>query len=240
MRGTSSSLIKYSLFAFNLVFVITSIGLIVIGLIIHEEYLTYQEFLQDRYFSWPLLLSLLGAIMLFVTFFGCCGAIQENYCMIMMFSIMMISTFILELMGGFSGYSQAASTKKVLASSLNETMLLYNKSSEITQVWDTLQTHLDCCGINRYSDWFQVYNDTNGSLPLSCCSTAVGDFPVEFCNPQTPSLHFNPCLNTLSHVISENSLMLSAIGLAIALVQVVGIIFACFLAKSIRHHYEQF
>lgn len=55
-----------------------------VGLIIRGQYKKYQDFLDEHFFSLPFMLICIGVIMIVITFFGCCGALQENYCMISM------------------------------------------------------------------------------------------------------------------------------------------------------------
>lgn len=52
------------------------------GAVIHGIYHQYQHFLDNSFFSVPSLLIAVGSIILFIAFFGCCGALRENYCMI--------------------------------------------------------------------------------------------------------------------------------------------------------------
>ena len=50
--------------------------------------------------------------------------------------------FILEAVLGFAGYALSEKTHMVLKNSLNDTMQLYNKSDQLTKVWDGLQTNV--------------------------------------------------------------------------------------------------
>ena len=56
--------------------------LLSIGATIKAVYNDYHHFLDDRYLSAPNLLIAVGAIILLVSFLGCCGAVKENHCMI--------------------------------------------------------------------------------------------------------------------------------------------------------------
>ena len=64
------------------------------------------------------------------------------------FAIMLGILFILEAMLGFAGNALSEKTHQVLKGSLNDTMQLYNKSDQLSKVWDGLQANvsiLDNC-----------------------------------------------------------------------------------------------
>lgn len=61
---------------------ITGIILVSIGSVVLEQYNNYEHFLDNKFLSVPTLLVVIGSIIFFIAFFGCCGAIRENYCMV--------------------------------------------------------------------------------------------------------------------------------------------------------------
>jgi CD63 antigen len=75
---------KFTSFLINFdLFQITGIVILSVGAVIQAFYHSYSHFLDDRFLSAPALLIAVGAIVLIVSFFGCCGAVKENHCMIM-------------------------------------------------------------------------------------------------------------------------------------------------------------
>jgi CD63 antigen len=64
-------------------FQITGIAILTVGAIIQSEYSQYEDLLNENYFSTPGLLIAIGVIIFIVAFFGCCGSIKENYCMML-------------------------------------------------------------------------------------------------------------------------------------------------------------
>ncbi|VDO96625.1 unnamed protein product [Soboliphyme baturini] len=77
------TLIKYALFLFNFVFWLCGLALIVPGALIQIKNSTYINFLGNSVLSAPIILIVSGCIVAILGFFGCCGAIRENYCMTM-------------------------------------------------------------------------------------------------------------------------------------------------------------
>lgn len=64
-------------------FQLSGIAIIVAGAVIQIKWTYYINFLGDSFFSAPILLIVVGCIIALLGFFGCCGAIRENYCMTM-------------------------------------------------------------------------------------------------------------------------------------------------------------
>ena len=74
------------------------------GGVIQGVYSQYLDFLGDKFFNAPVLLVVVGCIIFFVTFFGCCGAVKENHCMTVTFSVLLALIFLLELGAGIGAY----------------------------------------------------------------------------------------------------------------------------------------
>ncbi|KAJ9598193.1 hypothetical protein L9F63_011131, partial [Diploptera punctata] len=75
--------IKYLLFTFNLLFVITGVLIIGVGTTIKAIYSNFDSILDERFYSPATLLIIIGCIVFIVAFFGCCGAVKESTCMVM-------------------------------------------------------------------------------------------------------------------------------------------------------------
>ena len=83
---------------------LSGLCLIVTGGVIQGVYSQYLDFLGDSFFNAPVLLVVVGCIVFFVTFFGCCGAVKENHCMTVTFSVLLALIFLLELGAGIGAY----------------------------------------------------------------------------------------------------------------------------------------
>lgn len=234
----SSRCVKYLMFVFNLLFVITGIILLSIGATIHAIYHNYQHFLDNKFFSVPNLLIAIGAIIFIIAFFGCCGAVRENYCMIVTFASLMVLIFILELSGGISGYVLRNRVTEVISEKMIDTMPMYAiNNSEIFEAWDTLQEKFDCCGVKNATDWIIILK-TSEDIPVSCCAKSYGDIGKKLCNINSTDLHQDGCLSTFGNFIRGHAVQLGGVGIGVAFVQGVGVWFAIYLARSIKNSYE--
>ena len=117
---TSMKCIKYTLFLFNLLFTVSlnikyfliltkyfqlsGLFLIVTGGVVQGAYSQYLDFLGDQFFSTPVFLVIVGCIIFFVAFFGCCGAIKENHCMTFTFAVLLGIIFLMEIGAGIAAY----------------------------------------------------------------------------------------------------------------------------------------
>ncbi len=80
--GACDTMLKYVVFLINFVFFLTGIALIGIGAYIQVKMSQYLDFLGETYLNTSVILIIIGVVILVVTFFGCCGACTENYCML--------------------------------------------------------------------------------------------------------------------------------------------------------------
>ncbi|XP_051243290.1 tetraspanin 35 isoform X1 [Dicentrarchus labrax] len=122
------------------------------------------------------LLIALGGLLVIIGFLGCCGAIKESKCMLMLFFLIILLVFIAEIAGAvvilvfrplldelFVKFGTAAvkSIKKD-----------YGKNSDITGLWNTTMSTLHCCGFYNSSDFTgsPYYTDHSNSFPPQCCA----------------------------------------------------------------------
>ena len=111
--GLKGFLVFYSHIAIEYIFTyftnfllqITGLALIITGCVIQGVYSNYLDFLGDGFFNTPVLLVVVGCIIFFITFFGCCGAIKEHHCMTLAFSVFLALILVIELGAGIASYA---------------------------------------------------------------------------------------------------------------------------------------
>nr|AJF38198.1 cd63 [Locusta migratoria] len=229
MVSGGMSCVKYLLFTFNLLFVISGIVIVSVGALALSNFSSYDPFFGGTVIAGPIVLLIVGVIVFIVAFFGCCGALKENHCMVVTFSVLLLIIFAMELGGGIAGYVLKEVLKDDVDNQLNSTLSKYGSNEDITKSWDIMQTDLHCCGINGPDDWIKA----GMKIPASCCSS--GNHVNEVCG--SPPFT-NGCVESLENFITHRAVVLGGVGIGIAFVQLVGVILACCLAKSIRKEYE--
>ncbi|KAK4876284.1 hypothetical protein RN001_012706 [Aquatica leii] len=233
MVSAGMTCIKYLLFCFNLLFAISGIAILTVGAVIHALYYHYSQFVDPSFGSAPILLIIVGVIVFIVAFFGCCGAVKENHCMIITFSAFLVIIFCLEMAAGIAGYVRRNDIEQMLDTHLNTTMHDYYNKTDDRRSWDIMQHELTCCGMNGPEDWKAI--TPNGSLPHTCCPNIP---PEGICTMQNPERYEKSCLTELKQVLVKYGTVIGGVGVGIALVQLIGVVFACCLARSIRKEYE--
>nr|CAD7589875.1 unnamed protein product [Timema genevievae] len=227
--------IKYLLFSFNFMFMLTGILIIAIGTTILAIYQKYDQFLEDKFYSPATLLIVVGVIIGLVAFFGCCGAAKESTCMIMVFSVFLGIIFILEISAGIAAYVMQDGLRDVLEGRMRTMMSQYSTDSQVAETFDFIQQRLQCCGLESLTDWEGVTVEDEEpdytQLPSSCCAQYGTGNQTGSCK----LLYGNGCLARVEFILSESTVMLASAAFTLALLQLLGVVFACSLGRSIRY-----
>ncbi|XP_030759336.1 CD63 antigen-like isoform X3 [Sitophilus oryzae] len=267
----TSTTIKYLIFIFNFFFLITGIIILAVGATVKTVYTEYSYFLDDKYFSLPNMLIATGAIIFFISFFGCCGAFKESWVMLSIFSVLLVVVFIFEFSAGIAGYVLRDKTISYLENTLQENLKSYNSSTH--DIWDLIQSKFECCGATSYEDWSTVLSGYQ--LPVSCCPEKSGTTGVFYCNSYTTSatttsttqsitegpgrrrrdvLAEDPtpttpppeststpyqtgCATAFGSFIKKHAVQIGGCALGLAIIQILGIIFSCYMVRQLKNSY---
>ncbi|XP_038642426.1 CD63 antigen [Scyliorhinus canicula] len=221
--------VKYLMFIFNFLFWISGIALIVVGILVQTKVNGTLHITSVAASGAPIVIIIVGVVINFVAFFGCCGAWKENYCMVTTFAVLLILIFLVEIAAAIAGYVFKDQIRGVFERSFNETMRNYNSSGNAANI-DNLQKQFHCCGSAHYTDWFPPRQ-----VPDSCCKV-----PATNCgrNVTATNIYQEGCVNVINTWLKNNIVIVAGVALGIALFQLLGIIFACVLMKGIRSGYE--
>lgn len=244
MEG-SMKCVKYMLFGFNLIFAISGLALIVTGGVVQGLYSQYLDFLGDNFLNTPVLLIIVGCVIFFVTFFGCCGAIKENHCMTITFSVLLALIFIVELGAGIAAYMMRSEVRNIIEVNMEKGLKNFEVAGHdgVTKTWNSVQHELHCCGAQEFRDWENTtFSKVGDSVPDSCCLSDVsgcGTGVLKMDDGMVPKIIYTKgCLDTFQELITSNVAAIGGVGVGIAFIQFIGMVFACCLAKSIKKEYE--
>ncbi|XP_062367022.1 CD63 antigen [Cinclus cinclus] len=225
--------VKFLVFFFNFIFWVCGVALIAIG--------TYVLVALARApvagSSWtPMGVVVLGVVVFFTSFFGCCGAWKESYCMVTTFSILLSLIFLGEIATAIAGYVFKDKANELVEEGLWDAMRRYEQDPVLATALDTFQQEFFCCGVNNYTDWASIEHfGANHTVPRSCCRVATNT-----CNVwPTPATVFEKgCLQSLKAWVRRNVVVLAAVALGIAFFEILGVVFSCCLMRGIRSGYE--
>jgi len=237
--------IKYLLFVFNLLFAITGIALIVTASIIQGLYSTYLDFLGNEFLSAPMLFIIVGVIIFLVAFFGCCGAMRENNCMMVTFAVFLGLIFVCEVAGGIAAYVLRSDVDVILTENMQKALHQYNAGGHegVTHTWDVMQHEIQCCGVKNYTDWKNTTFSEGKNVPDSCCRDYTQGCGTNILvNPSQEEVdkrvYTVGCVTELGNQVEHKAGVFAGIGVGIAFIQLIGMIFACLLARAIRSSYH--
>jgi len=241
MVSGGMSCIKYLLFAFNLIFVIFGILLIYAGFSTFFKIEYYELILKEAPSNVAITLIVIGFAIFAIAFLGCCGAIKESYCMLVTFGGVISIILIIELIGAGLVLAFKSKIRDEAHHGLIAAIDQYNITETpdhrpLSQLLDDIQSNLHCCGANDFNDWKR--NETTVTqLPESCCPKN-GTTKTDKCGPHSENVYKKGCVDALENEIKNSFGLLGGIGIAIALIQLFGIFFACSLGRSIKKEYE--
>lgn len=228
--------IKILLFVFNFIFFLGGVGLLGVGIYVHLKIGDYVELSTVKYVTGSIIIIVVGAIIAVISFFGCCGAIKESRCLLGTFFALMLLMFGLEVAGTALGYVYREQVKTELMKDLNNTLFQYGEEDKkgVTQAYDLLQEKEKCCGVNGYLDW-QKTPFTNGNhsfVPDSCCKEVkpgCGDI-----SSGTDHINIDGCYKRTLALLRDNLMIIGGIGVAVAVIQLLSMIFALVLICKIK------
>ncbi|XP_046861108.1 CD151 antigen-like isoform X2 [Xenia sp. Carnegie-2017] len=233
---------KYLLLAFNLVFWIAGISVFGVGLWSRLTAKDYEALLGDADVDKAAnILIAAGLLVLGIGVLGCCGAIKENKCCLMLYALFVFLVFILEIAAGTMAYRNRDKMEEEISKAINSSVFQeYGKSeySSVTKAVDFAQKHIDCCGANNYSDWQYSYwankSENNGQLfPTSCCKRSTVNCtraPLKL-----NDVYQEGCIKGMKDWAKEHLIVIGGIGVGIAVTQILGMIFAICLFRAIGY-----
>ncbi|CAD5125549.1 DgyrCDS13753 [Dimorphilus gyrociliatus] len=259
--GCGTKCAKYILFFFNIIFFIAGAALLGVGIWmkVDKNFNKYLDVIkidnnEKTMQAAIILVIVIGAIIFLTGFLGCCGAIQESSCLLMMYAFIMGLLLLAEITAAIL----AAVFRKELGNALKENMQKFANTTmkpleptnnDVTVLaWSSMQNKLKCCGSHSYTDYNNNPNfeNRNHKYPQSCCSnkkesTEKPDDP----NSQEMRDCFNDfennnisykdgCYDALKKWVEDRAAILIGIGVGIAVIQILGIVFACCVRNAVN------
>ncbi|XP_030621892.1 CD151 antigen-like [Chanos chanos] len=235
--------LKYLLFAFNFLFWLAGGAVMAVGIWTVVEKSDYISLLSSSIYAISAYILILAGVIVMVTgVLGCCATFKEQRQILRVYFVLLLCIFLLEILAGVLAYVYYQQLNEELKENLKETMVTkYRQPNEdhVTKAVDKLQQEFKCCGSNSSSDWnaskwiISESKDSRRFVPDSCCKT-----PVDGCGKRDhPSNIYKVeggCITKLENFIMDHLKIIGAVGVGIACVQIVGMVFTCCLYRSLK------
>ncbi|KAK1784939.1 hypothetical protein P4O66_018371 [Electrophorus voltai] len=234
--------LKYLLFTFNFLFWLAGGVVMAVGIWTLTEKSDYISLLSSRIYAVSAYILILAGVIVMVTgVLGCCATFKERKQLLRVYFVLLLCIFLLEILAGVLAYIYYQQLSEELKNNLKNTMVQhYHQPNQdhVTKAVDKLQQEFKCCGSKNFSEWRESLwirsNEATGrKVPDSCCKT-----PTEYCGKRDhPSNIYKVeggCITKLENFILAHLKIIGAVGVGIASVQIVGMIFTCCLYRNLK------
>ncbi|XP_054891376.1 tetraspanin 35 [Poeciliopsis prolifica] len=171
------------------------------------------------------LLIAIGALLVVIGFLGCCGAIRESKCMLLLFFMIVLLVFIAEVAGAVVILVFRPVADKLFdevgTAAVKNIQKDYGGNPDITGLWNTTMDALKCCGFYNYTDFTgSPYNmASNNTYPPHCC---VNNAP---CNASAAEAKkADGCFIKIKKLIDSNTVVIVGVALGIAALEICAMI----------------
>ncbi|XP_023682308.1 tetraspanin-8 [Paramormyrops kingsleyae] len=216
--------IKYSLFFFNLLFWVS--GCVILGVSVYLKVIKDGNEITSVSFLGTLLLIAVGVIIMIFGFLGCCGAIRESRCMLLLFFIGLLAIFSLLLTAGILGVTEKDKGMNWIKEKLEKLKPLENMTDSVQTDLQAVQEKGKCCGLFKgYHDW------GTKTVPNSCdCKEkSYGCVNVS----EQRMVYRTPCVEFVQTFFKQHLAVVLGVAFAIAILMLFGMTFAMTLCCQI-------
>ncbi|XP_077600729.1 CD82 antigen-like [Stigmatopora nigra] len=245
MTQGCTTVTKYFLFLFNLIFFVCGALIMGFGLWVLFDKQSFIAVLQESSDSVKVASYILigvGSLSMTMGFFGCIGAIYEIRCLLGLYFSCLLLILIAQVTAGVLIYFQRDRLKSEMSNIIQDMIVHYtghNKTTEHT--WDYIQRTMKCCGWMSPSNWSDNMLIKNNSQNLYSCSCRNESLPgsdikvVGLCEHLSSELPVYPtgCMSNVEKWLLENCGVILGICVGVAVVELLGMILSMCLCKSI-------
>ncbi|GAA6215437.1 tetraspanin-1-like [Lates japonicus] len=183
------------------------------------------------------LLIAIGALLVVIGFLGCCGAVRESKCMLLLFFIIVLVVFIAEVAGAvvilvFRPLADEL-VQKVGIAAVKNIRKDYGKNADVTGLWNTTMSTLKCCGFYNSSDFVgsPYYVDHNSQYPPQCCPGM--NYPCNQTMADSVTI-ITGCFPKIMQLIDDNTVVIVAVALGIAVLEICAMVVSMILYCRIK------
>ncbi|XP_034450381.1 tetraspanin 35 isoform X1 [Hippoglossus hippoglossus] len=238
--------LKYTMFVFNGIIFLAGAAILGVGIWVKVDSGSVLGFLGKIENAPPelkqvldvgYLLIAIGLVLLIIGFLGCCGAMKESKCMLLLFFIIVLLVFIAEVAGAVVILVFRPLTDELLqklrTAAVQNIRKDYGKNEDVTGLWNTTMTGLQCCGFDNSSNFVgsPYYVDHNKQFPPQCCPDLKSS-----CNQTMADSGMKSpgCFQKIKDLIEINALVIVGVALGIAALEICAMVVSMILYCRIK------
>ncbi|XP_063111211.1 tetraspanin-8 isoform X2 [Cavia porcellus] len=205
MAGVSGCL-KYSMFIFNFLFWLC--GTLILGIAIWirvskdgNEVFSAGNSDVNPFIATNILIAV-GAIIMILGFLGCCGAVKESRCMLLL-------------------------TKRILNETLYENVKVLMETGDsgkkFREAMTTFQKKFECCGlVNGAADWGSNFD----SIYESCACVNSSRNCISY---KSKYVYKETCISLIKESVEKHIFIVIGIAFGLAVIEILGLVFSMVL-----------
>ncbi|NXB67137.1 TSN8 protein, partial [Struthidea cinerea] len=172
------------------------------------------------------LLIAVGSIIMVLGFLGCCGAVRESRCMLMLFFIGLLLIVILQVTGGILGAVYKPQVESALNLTLTANVDALQSTAEVHKKYqETIQEFErknQCCGLlNGPEDWGKNFNSKICQCEVEKPSSS--DLCTKY---QGRYIYKKTCGEVIMKIIKDNLAIIMGISFGLAVIEILGLVFS--------------
>ncbi|NXB13310.1 TSN8 protein, partial [Rhagologus leucostigma] len=170
-----------------------------------------------------------GSIIMVLGFLGCCGAIKESRCMLMLFFIGLLLIVILQVTGGILGAvykSQVeAGFNLTLTANIDALQNTAGIHKEYQETFQKFERQNQCCGLlNGHEDWGENFNKPSSKI---CQCELENPSSSDLCTKyQGRYIYKKPCGEVIMKILKDNLVIIMGISFGLAVIEILGLVFS--------------
>ncbi|XP_076311969.1 tetraspanin-8-like [Tachypleus tridentatus] len=218
------SFMKYIIFTFN--FLLWCLGGALFGLGVwirtDEDFWEYENNLPvQNYYQATYIVIAVGAIILIISFIGCCGAATESPCLLLTYFITMFVMVILEMAAAGLVWRASSGDKlqEFLTQHIAAEMERQQYDENARRFMDLMQIHLECCGANSMLD----YRDRGWTIPQSCS------------DERSNNIFIRGCGENLRRYLASKGGIIGGLAVGLTLIQIACLLFSVCLFCALKN-----
>ncbi|XP_051757778.1 tetraspanin 36 isoform X1 [Ctenopharyngodon idella] len=231
---------KSVLLFLSLIFWGAGVALAYVGSYVIKSYSSFEDFVSDKYSIIPAAIIIGVAVVMFVIgTVGCCATLRESKVGLGFFLIIIMIIFAAEVTAFVFGFIYRGRIKGDLEKSMKDVFQKYDGLNSETHAVDILQSQLECCGVNNFTDWTASpwFVQHNNSVPHSCCKANTTQCTGQLTQPDL--LNTQGCEAKLEQMLQDVLSYAMLVILGFAIIKFFGMLSICVITcRSKKNDYQ--